>query len=46
MPDGYASKLGSYVNVAQGKFFGMKSHDYHIFMECLLPIAFRELPAC
>ena len=23
---------------------GMKSHDCHIFMECLLPIAFHSLP--
>ena len=44
MPDGYASNLGRCVNVAQGQFFGMKSHDCHVFMECLLPIAFRELP--
>jgi len=23
---------------------GMKSHDCHVFMECLLPIAFSSLP--
>ena len=44
MPDGYVSNLGRCVNIAQGKFFGMKSHDYHVFMECLLPIALGELP--
>ena len=44
MPDGYASNLGRCVNVQQGRFFGMKSHDCHVFMECLLPTAFRELP--
>ena len=43
MLDGYASNLGRCVNVEQGKFFSMKSHDCHIFMECLLPIALREL---
>ena len=30
------------MNVAQGKFFGMKSHDGHIFMECLMSVALRE----
>ena len=44
MPDDYASNLGRYMHVAQRKFFGMKSHDCHVFIECLLPIALRELP--
>jgi len=43
MPDGHASNLSRCVNVAQGKLHGMKSHDCHIFMECLLPVALREL---
>ena len=25
------------------KLFGMKSHDCHVFMQRLLPVAFREL---
>ena len=25
------------------KLFGMKSHDYHVFMQNLIPIAFRNL---
>ena len=44
MPDGYASNLDRCVNVAQGKFFGMKSHICYVFMECLLSVALRELP--
>ena len=44
MPNDYASKLGRCVNVAQRKFFCMKSYDRHIFIECLLPVALRELP--
>ena len=44
MLDSYASNLGRYVNVAQGRLFGMKSYNYHMFMECLLPTAFKELP--
>ena len=31
------------MNGAQGRFFEMKSYDCHVFMMCLLPIAFREL---
>ena len=44
MPDGYASNLGRCVNVAQRQFFSMKSHDCHIFMECLLPVVLRKIP--
>jgi Transposase family tnp2 len=41
-PDGYASNLSNSVNLEEYKFVGMKSHDCHIFMERLLPIAFRD----
>ncbi|XP_057439916.1 uncharacterized protein LOC130731673 [Lotus japonicus] len=44
MPDGYASNLSRCVNIREGNFIGMKSHDCHIFMERLLPIAFSALP--
>ncbi|KAK2383561.1 hypothetical protein QL285_070997 [Trifolium repens] len=44
MPDGYASNLSRCADVTKGKLTGMKSHECHIFMECLLPIAFRSLP--
>lgn len=43
MPDGYASNLGRCVDTKYKRLFGMKSHDCHIFMECLLPIAFCAL---
>ncbi|XP_073133531.1 uncharacterized protein [Henckelia pumila] len=42
-PDGYASKLSRCVDMSKLKMFGMKSHDCHIFMQRLIPIAFREL---
>ncbi|WVZ23067.1 hypothetical protein V8G54_001611 [Vigna mungo] len=45
MPDGYSSNLSRCVDVNKGKLIGMKSHDCHVFMECLLPIAFSSLPA-
>ncbi|XP_059285219.1 uncharacterized protein LOC132038584 [Lycium ferocissimum] len=44
MPDGYASNLEKRVDMAQGRLHGMKSHDCHVFMETLLPIAFSGLP--
>ncbi|XP_058731844.1 uncharacterized protein LOC131603526 isoform X1 [Vicia villosa] len=44
MPDGYASNLSRCSDVTKGRMKGMKSHDCHVFMECLLPIAFRSLP--
>jgi len=31
------------VNVNEGKIYGMKSHDCHVFMQRLIPLAFREL---
>nr|GEX56083.1 hypothetical protein [Tanacetum cinerariifolium] len=42
-PDGYASNLSRCTDVHKGKMFGMKNHDCHVFMERLLPIAFREM---
>jgi hypothetical protein len=29
------------MNLESGKLSGVKSHDYHIFMETFLPIMFR-----
>ena len=43
MPNSYVSNLSKCVNVAQEKFFLYESHDCHVFMECLLPVALREL---
>ncbi|KAK4267817.1 hypothetical protein QN277_024550 [Acacia crassicarpa] len=44
LPDGYASNLKRCVNMHEGKFFGMKSHDCHVFFQRLLPWAFKALP--
>jgi hypothetical protein len=38
-PDGYAGFRRA-VNLESGKVSGVKSHDYHIFMERLLPVTF------
>ncbi|KAK6776078.1 hypothetical protein RDI58_027079 [Solanum bulbocastanum] len=44
MPEGYASNLGKRVDMNEGKFIGMKSHNCHVLMETLIPIAFSHLP--
>ncbi|PHU04605.1 hypothetical protein BC332_25427 [Capsicum chinense] len=44
MPDGYVSNLGRCVDIEHLKLFGIKSHECHIFMQYLLPVAFRALP--
>jgi hypothetical protein len=40
-PDCYAAGFGRDVNLDTGKLSGVKSHDYHIFMERLLPMMSR-----
>jgi hypothetical protein len=40
-PDGYAAGFRRAVNLDTGKLSGMKSLDYHIFMERLLPVMFH-----
>jgi hypothetical protein len=39
-PDGYAVGLRRSVNMATGKWIGLKSHDYHIIMKRLLLVMF------
>jgi hypothetical protein len=39
--DGYAAGLRRSMNMAIEKLIGLKSQDYHIIMERLLPIMFR-----
>ena len=43
VPDGYASNISRCVNVKQRTISGLKSHDSHILMQQLLPIAVRSL---
>nr|XP_018625072.1 uncharacterized protein LOC108944464 [Nicotiana tomentosiformis] len=44
MPESYASNLGKRADMVEGKLTHMKSHDCHIFMETLIPIAFCGFP--
>jgi len=40
-PYGYASNISRCVNKLPGKLSGMKSHDFHVFLQRLLSIAIR-----
>jgi hypothetical protein len=40
-PDGYVVDFKRAMNLESGKLSGVKSHDYHIFMERLILIIFR-----
>ncbi|KAL0358259.1 UNVERIFIED_CONTAM: hypothetical protein Sangu_0675300 [Sesamum angustifolium] len=42
-PDGYASNLACCVDMTELRMHGMKSHDCHVFMQKLIPIAFHEI---
>ena len=42
-PYGYASNIARCVDMRKHKLFRMKSHDCHVFMQRLIPIAFREM---
>jgi hypothetical protein len=41
-PDGYAANLSRGVNFSSMRVLGMKSHDYHIWIEWLLPAMVRD----
>ncbi|XP_059650232.1 uncharacterized protein LOC132295992 [Cornus florida] len=40
--DGYASNISRCVNVRDRKLSGMKSHDCHVLLQRLLPVAIRK----
>ena len=42
-PDGHASNISRLVNTEECRLYGMKSHDYHVFMQTLIPLAFHDL---
>ncbi|XP_057247444.1 uncharacterized protein LOC104882960 [Beta vulgaris subsp. vulgaris] len=43
-PDGYASNISRNSLLRERKLAGLKSHDYHVIMEHLLPLAIRDWP--
>jgi hypothetical protein len=42
-PDGHASNILMLVNMEECRLYGMKSHDCHVFMQTLIPLAYRNL---
>ncbi|XP_017978213.1 PREDICTED: uncharacterized protein LOC18609182 [Theobroma cacao] len=42
-PDGFASNISRCINEIDYKFYGMKSHDCHIFLQRLLLIVFHDM---
>jgi len=42
-PDGHASNISRLVKKEECRLFGMKSHDCHVFMQTLIPLAFHDL---
>jgi hypothetical protein len=42
-PDGHALNISRLVNMEECRLYGMKSHYCHVFMQTLIPLAFRDL---
>jgi hypothetical protein len=40
-PDGYVANLSRGVNLSTMRVLGMKSHDFHIWIEQILPVMVR-----
>ncbi|XP_050380039.1 uncharacterized protein LOC126797454 [Argentina anserina] len=45
-PDGWSSNISSCVRLEERKLIGLKSHDCHILMQYILPIAIRRPIKC
>ncbi|KAK9270912.1 hypothetical protein L1049_026499 [Liquidambar formosana] len=43
LPDGYSSNIGNCILLEECKILGLKSHDCHVLMQQLLPVALRGL---
>ncbi|XP_074377706.1 uncharacterized protein LOC141719227 [Apium graveolens] len=43
LPYGHASNIKNCVSMADLKIYGLKSHDYHILLQQLLPVAIRSV---
>ncbi|XP_021764647.1 uncharacterized protein LOC110729242 [Chenopodium quinoa] len=41
VPDGYSSNISKCINLDKRKIYGLKTHDCHVLMEQLLPLAIR-----
>ncbi|KAA0046001.1 transposase [Cucumis melo var. makuwa] len=43
VPEGYSSNIQSLVSLTDLKLYGLKSHDRHVLMQQLLPVAIRGI---
>src|SRR4051812_1976257 len=43
VPSGFSSNIKGIINITEKKFQNLKSHDYHVIMTQLLPVALRGL---
>jgi len=41
--DGYSSNISCCINLDEGKVYGMKSHNCHVLMQRLVPLAFCDM---
>jgi hypothetical protein len=41
--DGHASNISALVNIEECRLYRMKSCDCHVFMQTLIPLAYRDL---
>ncbi|XP_020249742.1 uncharacterized protein LOC109827184 [Asparagus officinalis] len=41
LPDDFSSNFSGQVQIRESKIIGLKSHDYHVLMQQLLPLAMR-----
>jgi hypothetical protein len=41
--DGHASNISRLVNMKECRLYGMKSNDCHVFVQTLIPLAYRDL---
>lgn len=41
--DGYASNISKGVNLSRGKVTGLKSHDYHVWIERIMPVMVQAM---
>jgi hypothetical protein len=43
VPSGFSSNIKGIINVSEKKFLNLKSHDCHVLMMQLLPVALRGI---
>ena len=41
--DGHVSNISRLVNIKECRLYGIKSHDWHVFMQTLIPLTYRDL---